>query len=85
MFVPPLFYLLARRTFAMPTALSAIAVTDDRCTNDAQHQTRDQECEPFQTTFHNTVPPKLYWIFSPPAAEKISHLRFLKMISLLNT
>ena len=28
---------------------------------------------------------KLYWIFSPPAAEKISHLRFLKMISLLNT
>ena len=30
-----------------------------RCTNDAQHQTRDQECEPFQTTFHNTVPPKM--------------------------
>ena len=30
-----------------------------RCTNNAQHQTGNQECEPFQTTFHNTVPPKM--------------------------
>ena len=42
------------------------------CTNDAQHKTRDQECEPFQTTFHNTVPPENYCFF-------------LKIMSLLNT
>ena len=43
-----------------------------RCTNDAQHQTGNQECEPFQTTFHNTVPPENYCFF-------------LKIMSLLNT
>ena len=52
-------FLLARRTFAMPTALRAIAVTDCGGTNDAQNKTGNQECKTFQTTFHNTVPPKM--------------------------
>ena len=33
-------------------------------TNDAQHQTGDQKCKTFQTTFHKTVPPKkLFFLF----------------------
>ena len=41
-----------------------------RCADDAQHQTGDQKCKTFQTTFHNTVPPEIISDIFLPLAEK---------------
>ena len=42
--------------------------------DDAQHQTGDQKCKTFQTTFHNTVPPEIVIIATSPSRLTACHL-----------